>query len=257
MSQTPSVISRVAAILNLFEERKPLVAIEEIALALDVSMPSAYRYAGDMMHAGLLSRTSGRYRLGPKIIELEYLIRSYDPIIRAGRDLMNSLADSTGCNVLLCNVYGETIVNVFHAEGKRPMRVTYTKGLAMPLFRGSQAHIILACMDRRKLKRLYESAASDPSQFADAQAIGSDWTAFSKALRQIRNQGYYVSRGELDSDVTGIAAPVFGEGQEILGSLVLIFHSDEPPWMSEDALVSLTVENASEISKRIEQLSAS
>lgn len=256
MSRAPSVISRVATILKLFAEHKPLITVEEIALGLDVSMPSAYRYASDMMHAGLLSRTSGRYRLGPKIIELEYLIRSYDPIIRAGRDLMESLAESTGCNALLCNVYDETIVNVFHAEGKRPIQVRYTKGLAMPLFRGSQAHIILAHMDRRKLKRLYESTAADPSQSADVQAIGGDWAAFSKALRQIRSQGYYISRGELDSGVTGIAAPVFGENQEILGSLVLISHSNTPPWMSEEALIRLTVENAGEISRRIEQLSA-
>ncbi|WP_151446129.1 IclR family transcriptional regulator [Lacisediminimonas profundi] len=256
MSKSPSVISRVTAILGLFGEGKPLISIDEISMTLGVSTATAYRYASDLMHAGMLSRTSGRYRLGPKIIELEYLIRAYDPIIRAGEDLMNTLAESTGCNALLCNVYDETIVNVFHATGKKPIPVIYTKGLPMPLFRGSQAHVVLAHMDRRKLKRLYDSSIGDPALRPDIDRIGADWTSFSRALRQIRSRGYYISRAELDQGVTGIAAPVIGEDQEILGSLVLIHHASAPPWMSEETLVELTIQNANEISKRIELLAA-
>src|SRR5690606_27354376 len=146
------VITRVADVLNLFGPNKALITIDEIAAQLEVSTPSAYRYASELSQTGLLSRTSGRYRLGPKIIELEYLIRSYDPIIQAGHSLMTGLAELTGCDVLLCNVYDLHVVNVHHIRGGQPMAITYTKGLPMPLFRGSQAHIVLAHMERRKLK---------------------------------------------------------------------------------------------------------
>lgn len=255
MSASPSVISRVMVILNLFRDCKPLVTIEEIASALGISTASAYRYASDLTQAGLLARTSGRYRLGPKIIELEYLIRSYDPIIRAARELMQGLAELTECNVLLCNVYDETIVNVFHVEGKHPIKLTYTKGLPMPLFRGSQAHIILAHMDRRKLKRIYEMAIKDPATAEDVTAMGKDWSSFSKNLKDIRARGYYISRGELDKEVIGIAAPVFGENQEIVGSLVLGMAASIPPRMSEKMLVGLVTQSANEITKRIEEFS--
>ncbi|KRB88923.1 hypothetical protein ASE07_01895 [Noviherbaspirillum sp. Root189] len=241
-------------ILNLFREHKPWITIEDVATALEVSAPSAYRYAGELTQAGLLLRTSGRYRLGPKIIELEYLIRSYDPIIQAAHNLLYGLAELTECDVLLCNVYDQTIVNVFHVPGKHPVNLTYTKGLPMPLFRGSQAHVILAHMERRKLKRIYDAAMADPALAADARAIGSDWAAFSKELKRIRNSGYYISRGELDKDVTGVAAPVFDEKGEIVGSLVLSLNIKASPPISEEMLIGMVIQTANEITKRIEQM---
>lgn len=256
MPKAPSVISRVVAILDAFSERKSLITIEEISAMLDISTASAYRYMSDLTQAGLLSRTSGSYRLGPKIIELEYLFQSYDPILQAGRDLMEGLAGFTGCNVLLCNVYDQALVNVMHVTGKHPIDVAYKKGQRMPIFRGAQAHILLAYMDIRKLKRLYESAIEDPAVAPDALAIGEDWRAFLKQIRQIRSRGYYVSEDQLQPGVTGIAAPVFGEKQEILSSLVLILRNDNPPSMSQSTLIELVAQGAKQISKRIEELSA-
>ena len=77
-----------------------------------------------------------------------------DKIIQAAHKLMHGLAELTECDVLLCNVYDQTVINVFHVPGRQPVKLTYTKGLPMPLFRGSQAHVILAHMDRRKLRRI-------------------------------------------------------------------------------------------------------
>jgi len=255
MAKAPSVISRVIAILNSFSEHKAFVSIEELAELLDISVASAYRYASDLTEAGLLSRASGRYRLGPKIIELEYLIQSYDPVLKAGRELMDGLAEFTGCNVLLCNVYDDTLVNVLHVTGRNPIQITYTKGMRMPLFRGAQAHIVLAYMNRRKLKRLYETALADTTLATDALAIGADWRAFSKQLRDIRIDGYYISENQLDEGVTGIAAPVLGENQEIIGSLVLIVDGNNPSRMANKRLAGLVKESAQEISKRVERIS--
>ncbi|GAB2904084.1 IclR family transcriptional regulator [Paralcaligenes sp. KSB-10] len=254
MANERSVISRVSTILNLFGEHKPLITIDEIAQALDASPASAYRYAADLVEAGLLSRLFGRYRLGLKLIELEYLISTCDPIIAAAHDLMDALARATGANVLLCNMYDHTLVNVAHVTGVQAIRLRYTKGLPMPLFRGSQAHVVVAHMERRRLKRLYEASLLDPLTRDDAMALGGDWKAFSRSLRQIRSQGYYISRGELDKGVVGIAAPVFGEHQEILGSLVLVTDERTPLQLPETALIELVVQNARQLSQRIEQL---
>lgn len=238
----------------MFGEAKPLLTIEEIAATLAVSPASAYRYVSELTHAGMLTRSAGCYRIGPKIIELEYLVRRYDPVIQVGLELMNALSDSTGCSVLLCNVYDQTIVNVVHVVGRNPVELTYTRGMPMPLFRGSQAHVILAHMDRRKLKRLFEASLNDPALAPDVQEIGTDWQAFTKALRQIRSRGYYISRGELNTGVDGIAAPVFGESQEILGSLVLGINTASPPTINEAMLIQLVTQNATEISSRIRQI---
>jgi len=252
MSKSPSVISRVIDILNLFSEDKVHISIGDISTTLNLSVASTYRYANDLQQAGLLLRSSsGHYRLGPKIIELEYLIQSYDPVLKASRDLMERLAAFTGCNVLMCNFYDATIVNMLHIAGKYPIKLSYTKGMRMPLFKGAQAHIMLAYMNKRRLRRLYDASIADPALRADVEAIGADWKSFNKSLKAIRSAGYFISCDQLDPDVTGIATPVFGENDEIVGSLVLIHSTSRAPDMARDRLAALVSQSAGEISKRL------
>lgn len=254
MSKSPSVIQRVIAILNAFNKDKALITIEEMSGQLDLSVASTYRYLSELTRAGLLSRTSGSYRLGPKIIELEYLFRSYDPILQASRDLMQGLASFTGCSVLLCNVYDQALVNVMLVDGKEPIEVAYQKGEPMPLFKGAQAINILANMDVRKLKRLYETSIKNPDIAPDIHKIGADWPRFLKRIREIRSQGYYVSHDQIDPGVSGIAAPVFGANHEVISSLVLIYANKNPPSMAESTLIDLVVHGAQQLSNRLETM---
>ncbi|MGB3067196.1 MAG: IclR family transcriptional regulator [Ottowia sp.] len=250
-SAGPSVIQRVMSILNLFSRNHTVITVEEISEVLGMSSASAYRYASELSQAGLLARSSGKFRLGPKIIELEYLIRFYDPVISAAQDLMEGLAELTSCDVLLCNFYEDTIVNVSHIPGRTPARITYSKGLPMPLFRGSQAHVVLAHLDRRKLRRLYDAGMSDPALRPDVCAIGADWPRFLSALKAIRERGHYVSRSELDSSVTGFAAPVFGEAGEIVSSIVVAANTGLPLRMPEESMITLVVQTAQVLSQRL------
>lgn len=248
----PSVIQRVMSILNLFGRDRALISVEEIASHLEMSSASAYRYASELTSAGLLARSAGRFRLGPKIIELEYLIRFYDPVISAAEDLMEGLAELTGSDVLLCNFYEDTIINVAHVRGRTPVHITYTKGLPMPLFRGSQAHVVLAHLDRRKLRRLYDAGLEDPALARDLRAIGRDWPQFLARLKTIRERGYYVSHGELDAKVSGYAAPVFGESGEITSSIVVAASTEAGVPISEESIVTLVVQTARELSQRLQ-----
>lgn len=249
------MIGRVSAILRLFGPDRALISVDDIGQALDISPASAYRYAADMVEAGLLSRLSGRYRLGMKIIELEYLISTGDPIIAAASDLMAELAQAAGGDVLLCNMYDQTLVNVAHVSAGKPIVLRYSKGLPMPLFRGSQAHVVLAFMERRRLKRLYEAALENPARRHDALVMGSDWTEFSRKLRQVRKQGHYISRGELDPGITGVAAPVFSD-DEILGSLVIVHDQADMAKADEAELARLTMAAAQRLSDRVRGITA-
>lgn len=240
----------MADILCLFSEERHALTVEELADTLGVSLATAYRYVAELVQVGLLAKSLGRYTLGPKIIELEYLVRYYDPVIKLGEDLLNGLANMTGCHVLLCHIYHERVVNVYHAPGRQELNLAFTlfaRGRPLPLFRGSPSRAILPYLDRRRLQRLYLRHAQEP----DVRALGADWPAFQQSMKAIRKRGYYTSHGELDDEAAGIAAPVFRGVRDVLGSLVLVYRNGSPPWMSEDALAQIVCENAREISRRI------
>jgi DNA-binding IclR family transcriptional regulator len=242
----PSVLGRLGALLEAYAMDRPRLTVADAGDLLKVSEATAYRYLGDLCQIGLLARHAQGYALGPKIIELEYILRQFDPVLGKEEETFRTLARSTNCHVLFCNFYGDTIINVHHEKADEPISLTFIKGRPMPLFRGSQAHILLAYMDRRRLKRLFEKHFEDE----DLQRIGADWDSFNTAMRRIRKDGYYISRGELDPTTTGIAVPVL-EDARIIGSLVLAFPSDKPAMLPESVLIAMVRATAEAMTERI------
>lgn len=233
--------------MNSFTEETPCITLNDVESLLGVSTPTAYRYVADLCEMGLLSRLSGYYSLGPKALELGYLINRFDPILAASKTFMGDLCDKSGCHVLFAKVYGQNLVNIYYAKGNNLKDLNYVPGRRMPWFRGSQARSTLAFLDRRKLRRIYELNSDDPAR----DLIGADWNAFSAELARTRRAGYYISRGELDDDITGVAAPVFNDNSEVLGSLVLAFPSASPPWVGEELIAQVVIDHARQITEGI------
>lgn len=243
----PSVVRRVSDILNLFGEERPQIDLEDAEQVLGLSRATAYRYLREMHEVGLLSRAAGKYMPGPKMIELEFIIARYDPLLVAAKEPMTALSGKTGCDVLLGRLYGIRVVNVASVVTSKNAELNFPPGRTVPLFRGSEARIVLAAMDRRTRRRVFDLGDGDPHR----DRIGKDWPSFNATLQQNRKDGFYVSRGELDDDVIGIAAPIFDEDTAVIGSIVLTLRSDRPPATPEDALIDAVKTTAAEITGRI------
>ena len=87
-----STSSRLLSLLGLFTPEKPVLEVEDIAGFLACSTATAYRYAADLCAAGLLARFSATFTLGPAIIELDFLIREYDPLLQVGLPVLRTCA---------------------------------------------------------------------------------------------------------------------------------------------------------------------
>jgi DNA-binding IclR family transcriptional regulator len=243
-----SSLARMLAVLDLFTAAQPVWTAEDIIAKLGTSRPTGYRYVRELVAAGLLMRlTGGLYHLGPRIIELDYQIRSTDPVLQAGQPIMKALADRTGCHVLLSNVYGEQVLNVHHEPGIEPLRIRFSRGVPLPLFRGSTSKAILAFLPRSRLKRIYDRHAAEIA----AANFGQTWDEFRQALAAIRRQGVAYSSGELDPPNVGTAAPVFAADGEVLGSLTFVTLDKRWALLDRDQVIALLREGARQITDAI------
>lgn len=207
------------AVIDLFTEVEPTWTPEEIAERLGCSRPTGYRYVRELVGAGLLRRAgASRYTLGPRIIELDHQIRATDPVLQAGQPIMEALADRTGCHVLLSNFYGDRVLNVHHVAGLEKLKITFARGVPLPLFRGATSKAIVAFLPTAQLKRLYARHARPIA----AAGLGKTWEEFRRAMLAIRRTGYAYTGGELDPPNVGVAVPVFAGDAEVLGSLSLV-----------------------------------
>ncbi len=240
-------LRRMLDILDLFTPDQPVIDVDHICQRLQYTPASAYRYVRELTDVGLLVRIPRGYTLGPRIIALDRQMTEHDPILVASRELIEELAETTGLNVLLSELYGSTVISVHQSTGRETLPLNYGRGRPMDLFRSATAKVILAYLLPRQLKRLYDQHVEAHS----LEHIGANWKEFSKTMLQIRKQGYCISTGELDPDKTGLAAPIFDEKKRVLGSITLVGSSARFRTFNETYLTEILAGAAQEITRRI------
>lgn len=243
-------LSKMLMVLDLFDEGHVCWTADAICERLNVSTSSGYRYIRELSSAGLLARiTGGMYVLGPRIIELEYLMRTSDPVGRVGLPILRRLAQATGCDVLLSNIYGLHIINVLHVPGVENLGVTYTRGRQHPLFRGAVAKSILPYLGRPQLVRIYEANQTDISH----AGLGDSWLAFWRNLQAMKRQGFSESHGELDPGLWGLGMPVLADGS-VVGSVTLVYSNTRARVLNRDGLLDQMRQVTAELSAAIQGL---
>lgn len=236
---------RTIGVLKLFTLDRPAWTVEEAAVAMRVSTSSAYRYFASLTEAGLLTTVaSGRYTLGPAIIQYDYQIQLTDPLLRVAKPVMSAIQRLAppGSMVLLCRLFREQVL-CMHQVSDAPATagISYERGRPMPLFRGATSTIILAHLSSRELRRLYNLQTSN----IGAAGLGNTWEAFRTALSRLRKAGHAVTRAAVDPGRMGVAAPILDEGRRVLGSLSYVIPVSEDG--SAVRLASIVTDGAREI----------
>jgi len=238
-------IGRALAILDLFTVDAPLRTAEQICEQRQLSVPTGYRYIRELVNAGLLVRLSGgHYSLGPKIIALDHTIRQSDPLLRAAAPVMADLVRRTGCACVLSTLLGDQILDTHREAGVEPLTLAYGRGRPRPMFYGAAPKVILADQSTAWLRKLYDVRAAEIA----AAGLGRDWSSFRRQLAEIRRNGFYLSYGELEPDISAVAAPIRASGAEPHAALALVTSSERFELLNVAMLAGLVVEGASQIS---------
>lgn len=213
---------KVLSILGLFTIERPEWTVEEITTTLGLSGSTAYQYVRSLVDAGLLvSRRGGRYTIGPAVIELDRLMRRFDPLIHEAQAPLRAMVDALDGDAvgLLCRIYRLRVMCVDQFVRRADsVPISYERGRPMPLARGAASKAILANLPTRILRRFYDG---DPDAVAQV-GLGEDWDTFALRMRRLRRAGVVVTSGELDAGMMGISAPVFDADKTVLGSIGLV-----------------------------------
>lgn len=247
-----STVDRALSILRFFGPEKPEWTVEEAAREMGLPTSTVYRYFRSLTETGLIVNfASGRYVIGPAIIELDRQTRRLDPLIVASEPVLDALWPSSNVEsvALLCRIYRRKVMCVHQrAVANASLALSYERGRPMPLYRGSASKIILAHLDRRVLRRCFEQDAAEIFQ----AGLGNSWEEFLDTLRKLRRKGYCQTAGELDQNAYGVSSPIFGPDGEIMASVTLVMNAtDVNEAIASDAIAF--VRNAGlEVSKRLQ-----
>jgi DNA-binding IclR family transcriptional regulator len=229
---------KMLRILDLIAASNVPVTTEAITAAIGFTRSTLYRYLKVLTESELItSLPEAGFTLGPRIAELDYRMRRTDPLIAASRAVMAELSRSERGLVQLCRRYKDKVLCIHQERAEISLRSHYARGLARPLHRGAASRIILACLKSTTINRLY---AALPEEFAEV-GLGGSVTEVRASLRQIRQQGWDVTHGQLTAGVTGVAAPIFDLRGEVLGSFSITVPSPNPSEIEQQRLIERIV----------------
>src|SRR5829696_1968150 len=127
-------VQRAAQLLEMFTVERPALSLGEITERLEVSKPTAHRYASALRDAGLLRQAEGSYTLGPRVVELASAALAGLEVIEVAAPHLARLGAETSQSAVLSVWDGEApvVVRVHDAAAGRIVRIVVNTGSRLP-----------------------------------------------------------------------------------------------------------------------------
>jgi IclR family transcriptional regulator, pca regulon regulatory protein len=199
-------LARGLRVLQCFTPEAPLLRLKDVADRLGVPMGSAHRTISALEALGYLRQDlpSKRYRLGLKVLDLGQACLAGMVFPDAALPFLEALASQTQRSANMAVLDGGEIVFVARASVNRLINVNLSIGSRLPSHCTSMGKVLLADLDDDVLAEVIaglDLRGYTPATITDAGTL-------LRSLQTVRDQGYAVSREELEPHLTTVAAPV-------------------------------------------------
>ena len=213
-------LSKALSILRwILDSGADSIGVREAAAALDMTPSAAHRSIAALVEEGFLRRMpeGGRYGLGLELFRLVHQAKEQFPLKSLAMPAMERLRDLCGEAVFL-NLYDTArheIIGVAVAESRQPLRYVVVLQEWKLLHVGASGLAILAFLPEAERLQIY--AATELRAATDASI--TDPEQMEAQLEQIRSDGYALTKGQRINGAVGMAAPIYGPRNALIGSL--------------------------------------
>lgn len=250
-SAPSSSFTRILEIFDLFSPDKMTVNVDEIVSLYGIGLSTGYRYMRELCEKGFLTQLGkGSYSLGPRIVELERIVELNDPVLGAGRRVMEGLdRQTTNATFMLCTFYKDRVLCIHQVGddrikyGSEVLRLVRGRGTPLPLFQGAGSLAILANLAPTQIKSLYMTNQALISE----HGLARDWVGFRKQMLQIRKAGFAMTSGQINEKLVGLAVPFFAGDGPAVGSLLMVTASTDDGRESAKSTLPTLLLKAAEI----------
>ena len=249
-----SSFGKILTVLDLFSVSRPVINVDVICEELGLSKPTSYRYLKELVSADILQRlsgTSGDYTLGPKIAVMDYISRTTDPLVQISIPFMQEISEKTELCCLLTHLNKDYCIDIHHEVFNEISLLSYGRGCPRPVFMGSSPKVIMAHLSKQKIHEYYQQFSHELDEVGFAESED----AFIAKMKKIKKQGYYLSRGELDPNISGLSVPVKFSSKEAPLALTVLASKNRFEFINTDKLIEILKEHAEQIEKRFLALS--
>ncbi|MDT0378195.1 IclR family transcriptional regulator [Streptomyces sp. DSM 42041] len=181
---------------------------DEVAARTGLSTSSVYRFVRRLVDDGFLEADGhGTYRVGPRLSRLQDGPGTGQTLRSLALPFLRDLVSETSETVLLTVPAGLSALVVESLDSPHSMRLSFAPGTLRPLHAGASAKALLAFAPQDVIDRVLGGRLERFTPGTPAKAT------LRTQLARIREQGYVVSRGEVDPHAVAIGVPVLPRGR--------------------------------------------
>ncbi|MFL4473087.1 IclR family transcriptional regulator [Paeniglutamicibacter sp. MACA_103] len=193
--------SRVTNILELAAKSEGGIRLAGLAAALDAPRSSIHGLVKGLVATGYLHDDDGSYTIGPAVTAL--LAAPRPSIERAARPAMEALHRDFNETVMLSFLVGDAVVYADVLESTQMIRYSAPLRTRRPLYPTSSGKCFLAYASERYRDVYLTAHIEKEDRRRQVQ----------EELRGIARENVAINRGQTLPDVSGVSAPIFGNGK--------------------------------------------
>ncbi len=244
--QSIEVGFRVLQALRLAEGPLPL---REIAAAAEMPPSKAHLYLVSFVREGMAYQDArnGHYGLGPFAIQLGLAaIRQLD-VVELAAEEVRLLRDKSDCAVYL-SLWGDRGPCIISkADGIRQGAFSIRLGYVLPMRKAATGLVFLAYLSEEQTRR----ALSVDETFAPFPISEEEKQSLAARLVEVRANGYAVTTGSLNTNLSAISAPIFDYAGEISAALTILGPDDHLSGRRMRQVTDYMLEATNRISARL------
>ncbi|MBZ5497392.1 MAG: IclR family transcriptional regulator [Acidobacteriia bacterium] len=210
------VLHKTLDILETIRESRSGLALTDLARALGLPKPTAYRIMATLEGRGYIARNpAGHYLVARKLFDLQQDESEEQALLRAAQPVMVRLVDSSRETVNLGVLDGAEVVVISTVESPQSIRMSSKVGNRRYFHSTALGKVLLSGLPEKEVRRLIRIQGLPrltPRTIVSKQALASE-------LELVRRQGYAMDNEENEADGRCLGAPIVGVGGRIVAAL--------------------------------------
>lgn len=248
MSEAPQgAARRLAFLLRLIGEGPARFTLSELAARAGLPQSTVHRHLQALIEAGLVERSGSQaYRIGRELRRIASLLLQRFDLVRSAQPLLAELVAQYNETTVVCTYrpIDHRVAVAAMETTTHPLRFAVEIGMEVGLVWGSLGQAVLAFLAPAEAEVILRDAGVGPIT-GRARPSRSQLFAELAAVRERGYSQYY----DPDIEIAGIAAPIFGAENEVLGCLGVTMPSSRYRLHSADQMVVEVVAAARQLTE--------
>jgi DNA-binding IclR family transcriptional regulator len=210
------VLHKTLDILETIHDGRSGLGLADLARALSLPKPTAYRIVATLESRGYLARNqNGHYQMTRKLFDLQPDETEEQLLLRAARPMMERLVESCRETVNLGVLDAGEVVVISTVESPQSIRMSSKVGNRRHLHSTALGKVLLSGLLAKEVQRLIRIQGLPrltPRTIVSRQGLTAE-------LELVRKQGYALDNEENEPDGRCLGAPIHGLDGRISGAL--------------------------------------